>query len=164
MQIDFEFWVKNRLSSLVSFANAGTDLVSTTVQAALVELANRHFGKNFAFNRNAGVTSTGGTGVLVLNSITTTSLPLGNYLVVAAASIQKTAIAGQIETWIADGATELNRDQLSMDDDDYYFGMTKIALLENVSGIRNLSFNMQKVNGGGNILAQNRTMLVWRLN
>lgn len=162
-QVDFAKFVKNRLASLVSYANAGTDLTSNQVQAAITELANRNFGKNFAFNVNTATTSVSGTTIITLATVSPTSLPSGNYLALGFASLQKSLLAGQIETWIQVGATQYNRREISMDDDDFYYGGSNIAIL-NLSGNQTINFNAQKVNGGGNMLAQNRTLVFWRLN
>ena len=48
-KLDFSKWAFNRLASVVDFVNTGTDIVGTKVQDALVELADRHFGKNYGF-------------------------------------------------------------------------------------------------------------------
>jgi len=45
-KLDFSKFVKNRLASLLSFDNAGTDLSGNNAQDTIVELAARHFGKD----------------------------------------------------------------------------------------------------------------------
>jgi len=52
-RVDFGKFVKNRLAALVSFDNTGTDLLSSEMQAAIVELSNRHFGKDAGLKEKA---------------------------------------------------------------------------------------------------------------
>lgn len=64
MLVDFSKWVFNRFANLVGYDPSSTDLFATNTQAAIDELANRHFGKNYAFVEKESET----TSVLVLFS------------------------------------------------------------------------------------------------
>lgn len=79
MKVDFGLWVKNRLASLVSYANAGTDIVATNVQTAITELANRHFGKNAASAASEPDSTTGSGAYVTKVQLSLTNIPAGTY-------------------------------------------------------------------------------------
>jgi len=77
-KLDFSKWCFNRLASLVEYVNSGTDIVGATVQAALTELANRNFGKNYGYNEVASF-STGSTSPVTAISVVIPNAPAGTY-------------------------------------------------------------------------------------
>lgn len=79
MRIDFADWVKNRLANLVTYDPSNSDLVAVDSQAALDELAARHFGKEFSwagFNPNF---QTDSAGFVTALSLTVLGAPAGPY-------------------------------------------------------------------------------------
>lgn len=78
-QLDFSKWCKNRLASLVSFANAGTDIVATTVQGSIAELASRHFGKQYGYSEDEAGGSTSSPSFQPQLELTLPGAPAGTY-------------------------------------------------------------------------------------
>lgn len=140
------------------------DLVGlSNVQEILNALANRHFGKRAQSTFTAATFTTSSTTFVNIQSITTPNLASGTYVVFGYASYLKTLLAGQIETrFFLNGTTQFSLGQVSMDDDDYFYQNTDIAIMT-LSGVNTITLQMRKANGGGDIEARNRTIVFWRI-
>lgn len=151
--------------SVAALTTNSPDLVGLTQTLAVVSaIANRHFGKFFQPAFTAADLTTTSTTFLDIQTITTPSLPSGNYLAIGYASYQKTLLAGQIQTRIfLNNTTEFALGQVPMDDDDFWFQSTILAYLPGLSGVNTIDLQMRKSSGGGDILTQNRTLLFLRV-
>jgi len=148
-----------------SLTGNSLDLVGLSqVQQVVSALANRHFGKQFQPAFTAADLTTTSTTFIDIQTLTTPSLPSGNYLAIGYASYQKTLLAGQIQTRIfLNNTTEFGLAQVSMDDDDFWFHSTTFAYLPGISGVNTVDLQMRKSNGGGDILTRNRLLLFVRV-
>jgi hypothetical protein len=161
---------KNQEAQFVDFDVTGLttdspDLTGLNETQAVVEaLANRHFGKNFLVAVTTGTLTTTSTTFIDTQTITTPSLPTGNYLVYGYASYLKSLIAGQVETRIfLNNTTEFSLGEVPMDDDDFFFQSSIIAYLPNLSGVNTIDLQFRKANGGGNIQTRNRNLIFFRV-
>lgn len=86
-KLDFGKFVKNRLASFVDFDNTGTDLVGDFVQNVIVELANRHFGKQYGFTKDLVGGTTNQNTFNPFLTLTLVNAPIGTYRVQFSADI-----------------------------------------------------------------------------
>ena len=163
-KLDFSKFVFGRLASLVEYANAGTDIVGTSVQAAITELANRHFGKSFNQVFTTGTFSTTSSTFQTMQTIPTYNVPAGNYVVFSHGRYLKTAINAQVGVRIqVNGNTVIDEEEIAMDDDDFYFGHTMLTYVPNLSGNITVTSQLRKISGSGTVRAESRTLLIWRV-
>lgn len=150
------------VADLLTDSDDLTGLLDT--QEVVSAIANRHFGKEFNTVYTTATLQTTSTGNVTIQTLNLTSLPTGDYIVIAYGNFLKSLIVAQIETRLfINNTTEISRHEISMDDDDYFFGDVTIAVVENISGAVDIEYQMQKINGGGNIQARNRFLAVWRV-
>lgn len=136
----------------------------TQAQQAIAALANRDFGKGFGVAFTAGNFQTTSSAFQTIQTVSPSTFTNGDYLAISYGRYQKTLIAGQIETrFLLNGSTEFSQDEISLDDDDFFFGHTSVAYMPGLTTSPTVNFQFRKSDGGGNIQAENRLLLLWRV-
>lgn len=138
----------------------GLDDTFTVVSA----LANRHFGKGFGIALTPGNFQTTSSSFQTIQTVSPTQFSPGNYIIVSFGCFLKTAVSARIETrLLLNGSTELNVCEVAMDDDDYFFNNVSIGYAPGLVSSPTVNLQMRKVSGGGNIQAENRLLMLWRV-
>ena len=127
-------------------------------------IANRAFGKSFNQAFTAGNFSTTGSTFQTIQTIPSTSIIAGNYIILMHGRFQKSLISAQLEIRIqVNGSTVLDEEEISLDDDDFFYGHTAVVYVANLSGNITVTSQMRKLSGGGNVQAESRTLMYWRV-
>ena len=163
-KVDFSKFVSNRLASLVSFVNTGTDILSTNVQGAISELAGRNFGKSFNQAFTTGVFTTSSTTFQTMQTIPTYNVASGNYIIFSHGRYLKSLISAQVGARIqVNGNSVIDEEEISLDDDDFFFGHTMLTYVPNLSGNISINSQVRKIAGGGSVSVASRTLIIWRV-
>lgn len=150
------------VSSLLSNSPDLTGLAQTF--AVVSALANRNFGKGFGVAFTAGNFQTTSGSFQTIQTVTPGTFTNGDYIAISYGRYLKTLPPGQIETrFLLNGSTEFSQDEISLDDDDFFFGHTSIAYLPGLTTSPTINFQFRKSDGRGNIQAENRLLLLWRV-
>lgn len=141
------------------------DLTGLTQTFAVISaLANRHFGKGFGIALTPGNFQTTSSSFQTIQTVTPTQFSPGDYIVISFGCYLKTVVSARIETrLLLNGSTELNVCEVAMDDDDYFFNNVSIGYAPGLVASPTVNLQMRKVSGGGNIQAENRLLMLWRV-
>lgn len=159
--INFGVWVTNRLASLVSFSNVGTDLISTTVQAALAELAGRNFGKNYGYLEDEiGLATASGTFVNA-QTLTLPAAPGGTYRVGYSyhQTNSKSNTSGEVQISVDGVEIRLTTACAQVDNEVAAFK----GDISHVSGDLTVELNIRRTSGNGNAIAEEIHLEAWRI-
>lgn len=150
------------VASLIAQSPDLTGLTQT--QQVGAALANRHFGKNFNQAFTSGNFTTTSSTFVTMQTIGSTAITPGNYVLMFHGRFLKTLIAGQIGVQLeVNGSPVIDEEEIALDDDDFFFGHTMLTYVPNLSGNITVTAQMRKIGGGGNIQVESRSLMYWRV-
>lgn len=127
-------------------------------------LANRHFGKNFNQVFTSGNFTTTSSTFVTMQTIASTAITPGNYVVLFHGRFLKTLLNAQVGVQLEiNGSPVIDEEEIAMDDDDFFFGHTMLTYVPNLSGNITVTAQIRKIGGGGNVQVESRTLMYWRV-
>lgn len=122
------------------------------------------FGQRFNQSFTTGNFTTTSSTFQTMQTIPSAPIETGNYLIMTHGRYLKTSLNGQLGVRIqVNGTTVIDEEEVSLDDDDFFFGHTMIVYVPNLSGNITVTSQIRKIGGGGSVQAESRTLTYWRV-
>lgn len=149
------------VTNLTSQSPDLTGLLET--QEVVSALANRHFGKQFQRAETAGQITSSSTTFIDIQTLTTTSLPSGLYMIGAFAQFEQQNLNARLESrFFVNNTTALSLGFNSINDDDFDMHVSQFVFA-NLSGVNTIDWQLRRGNGSGSFFAINRNLFIYRV-
>ena len=122
------------------------------------------FGESFNQAYTAGNFTTSSSTFQTIQTVPSTAIQTGNYVVLAHNRFLKTTINGQLGVRMQiNGANIIDEEEVSLDDDDFFFGHTMLTYVSGLSGNITVTAQIRRIDGSGSVQAESRTLMYWRV-
>lgn len=148
-----------------SLTTNSPDLIGQNqLQQAIQALSNRDFGKNFNQSYTSGNFTTTSTTFVNMQTIPSTAITSGDYIIFFHGRFLKTLLPARVGVRMqVNGNTVMDEEEISMDDDDYFFGHNMFVYVPNLTGNITVTAQVRKITGGGDVEVESRTLMYWRV-